>query len=94
MKITMPVTQIWFSTPVDYLKVGDKHKEALIDALLKTDGVCEVEHYSEFNIRCDMKSDSDEGMLAEISAIRSKVECVFKSFNVWPSAPKHNSPRG
>lgn len=80
----MLITQIWISTPVDYLKVGDKLKEELVATLLSTEGVIEVEHHSEINVRCAVTSESDAEFFCELAAIRSRVETVFRSYHVWP----------
>lgn len=85
MMNVMPITQVWISTPVDYLVVDEARRSSLVDALLAIDGVAEVCHYSDIVILCDLKSDSDTEALMELTAMRSKVQCVFESFHVWPN---------
>lgn len=89
----MSISQVWITTPVDYLTVDEGKRDSLIDTLLGTEGVVEVCHYSDIVILCNLESDSDAEAVMEIAAIRSRIQTVFESFHVWPKQLKSVFPK-
>ena len=78
MKIEM--SQVWLSTPIDYLKIQECHRDIIIDSLLDIKDVSEVVHYSEILVLVDITSTTDTEALQQINRVRNDIKEAFKMF--------------
>lgn len=78
MKIEM--SQVWLSTPIDYLKIQECHRDIIIDSLLDIKDVSEVVYYSEILVLVDITSTTDTEALQQINRVRNDIKEAFKMF--------------
>lgn len=83
----MPVTQVWINTPVSNLDIDHDVAESICDALLKIDGIKEIQRYDSYMVLADIDGKNDAGALLNLGRIRRDIENVFREYGVWPEGP-------